>query len=80
MEDGIGFSRAKLRNALFTAKTIQHNADLLLNAIAFAGFTFDVFDNPFTGCLSCLSYSSLHEDEDEPKVSLSLNPNLCHGR
>jgi hypothetical protein len=41
---------------------------------------FDVFDNPFTGCLSSLSHSSLHEDEDEPKVSLSLGPNLCHRR
>ena len=36
--------------------------------------------NPLAGCLSCLSHSSLHEDEDEPKVSLSLDPNLCHGR
>ena len=31
----------------------------------------NVFYNLFTGCLSCLSHSSLHEDEDEPKALLT---------
>ena len=74
------FLSAKFCDAFFAAQAVQHNADLLLGAIAFACLTFDVFDNPFTGCLSCLSHSSLHEDEDELKVSLSLDPNLRHRR
>ena len=77
---GNPFLPAQLRNAFFAAQTVQHNADLLLGAILLTGLTFDVFDDALAGCLSCLSHSSLHEDEDEPKVSLSLDPNLCHGR
>jgi len=32
-------------NAILTAKTIQHNTDLLLGAILPTGLAFDVFNN-----------------------------------
>jgi len=62
------------------AQAIQHDTDLLLSAILLTGFTFDIFDDAFAVSWFITSHSSLHEDEDEPKVSLSPDLNLCHGR
>jgi hypothetical protein len=71
---------AQLRDTFLTAQTIQHNADLLLGTIAFACLTFDVFDDALAGRGFTLSPLSVHENEDEPKVSLSPDLNLRHRR
>ena len=56
------------------------DADLFLRAILLASLTFDVFDDAFAISLFITSHSSLHEDEDERKISLSPDLNPCHGR
>ncbi|GHB06222.1 hypothetical protein GCM10009069_30390 [Algimonas arctica] len=69
---GYAFFAAQLSNAVFAAKTVQNDADLLLGRWPLARFTLDVFDRPLSGRRFSWSHLSLHEILDEQKVSLSM--------
>ena len=76
---GYTLDTAQLRDAFCSAQVAQYNPDLPLSAL-YCLRVFHLMSLRMRSLAVCLTFhSSLHEDEDVRKVSISPDLNLCHG-